>query len=60
MDWAVEGADVTITRSVTRNGETLFEDAFTTHYMPWQAIYEYGPGTKGMPPKDEKKKENDG
>jgi vancomycin resistance protein YoaR len=60
VDWAVEGADVTITRSVTRNGETLFEDAFTTHYVPWQAKYEYGPGTKGMPPKEGKKKDNDG
>ena len=59
VDWAVEGADVTITRSVDRNGETLFEDAFTTHYMPWRAVHEYGPGTKGMPPKDGKKN-NDG
>jgi vancomycin resistance protein YoaR len=60
VDWAVEGADVTITRSVNRNGETLFKDTFTTHYMPWRAVHEYGPGTKGMPPKEEKKKNNDG
>jgi len=60
VDWAVEGADVTITRSVNRNGETLFEDAFTTHYMPWRAVHEYGPGTKGMPPKEGKKNNNDG
>jgi vancomycin resistance protein YoaR len=60
VDWAVEGADVTITRSVNRAGETLFEDAFTTHYMPWRAVHEYGPGTKGMPPKEGNKKDNDG
>ena len=60
VDWAVEGADVTINRTVSRNGETVYEDAFTTHYMPWRAVYEYGPGTKGMPPKEEKKKKNDG
>jgi vancomycin resistance protein YoaR len=60
VDWAVEGADVTINRTVTRNGETLYEDAFTTHYMPWRAVYEYGPGTKNMPPKEGKKKKNDG
>ncbi|MCJ7536990.1 MAG: VanW family protein [Anaerolineales bacterium] len=60
VDWAVEGADVTINRTVIRNGETLFEDAFTTHYMPWQAIYEYGPGTKNMPPKEGKKQDKDG
>jgi vancomycin resistance protein YoaR len=60
VDWAVEGADVTVTRAVSRNGETLFEDTFTTHYMPWRAVHEYGPGTKGMPPKEGKKKDKDG
>ena len=60
VDWAVEGADVTINRTVTRNGETLFEDVFTTHYMPWREVWEYGPGTKNMPPKEDNKKKNDG
>jgi vancomycin resistance protein YoaR len=60
VDWAVEGADVTITRSVTRNGEELFNDTFTTHYVPWRAVYEYGPGTKDMPPKEGKKQKKDG
>jgi vancomycin resistance protein YoaR len=60
VDWAVEGADVTVTRSVNRDGETLFEDTFTTHYMPWRAVHQYGPGTKGMPPKEGEKKDNDG
>lgn len=60
VDWAVEGADVAITRSVYRNGEILFEDTFSTHYMPWRAVHEYGPGTKGMPPKEGKKNNNDG
>jgi len=59
VDWAVEGADVTVTRAVSRNGETLFEDTFSTHYMPWRAVYEYGPGTKDMPPKETKKKDKD-
>ena len=60
VDWAVEGADVTINRTVNRNGDTLFEDAFTTHYMPWREVWEYGPGTKNMPPKEDNKKKNDG
>lgn len=60
VDWAVEGADVTITRIVTRGGEVLYSDTFTTHYLPWRAVYQYGPGTKGMPPdKDKKKKDKD-
>jgi vancomycin resistance protein YoaR len=60
VDWAVEGADVTINRTVTRDGETLIEDVFTTHYVPWREVWEYGPGTKNMPPKESKKNENDG
>jgi vancomycin resistance protein YoaR len=46
VDWAAEGADVTVNRTVLRNGETLFSDTFFTHYRPWQAVYEYGPGTE--------------
>lgn len=45
VDWEVKGADVTVFRKVTRNGETYFEDKFSTHYVPWRAIYQYGPGT---------------
>lgn len=46
VDWAAEGADVTVTRVVYRDGVVLFEDTFHTHYEPWQAVYQYGPGTK--------------
>lgn len=46
VDWEAEGADVTIYRTVYRNGEVYLKDQFSTHYMPWQAVYEYGPGTK--------------
>ena len=49
VDWEAEGADVTITRSVYRNGALYFQDTFRTHYLPWQAIFEYGPGTEGIP-----------
>jgi vancomycin resistance protein YoaR len=50
VDWAVEGADVTITRYVNRQGDLINTDTFTTHYMPWRAVCDYGPGTRGMPP----------
>ena len=46
VDWAVDGADVTVTRTVMRDGSILHDDVFETHYMPWQAKYEYGPGTE--------------
>jgi hypothetical protein len=39
------GLDVIVFRTVTRNGETLHEDRIKTHYLPWRAIYEFGPGT---------------
>jgi hypothetical protein len=28
--------------------------------LPWRAVHQYGPGTKGMPPKEEKKKDKEG
>jgi vancomycin resistance protein YoaR len=46
VDWAVDGADVTVTRTVTRNGSIIHDDTFATHYMPWQAKFQYGPGTE--------------
>lgn len=46
VDWAAEGADVTVTRTVTINNQTLFTDAFATHYLPWADAYQYGPGTQ--------------
>ena len=46
VDWEVEGADVTVTRTVTRNGEVLYNDSFFTRYEPWGDVWEYGPGTE--------------
>ena len=46
VDWAANGADVTVTRTVSRDGGVLFQDQFTTHYEPWQAICQYGPDSK--------------
>ena len=46
VDWAVEGADVSINRQVLRDGSVIHEDVFNTHYLPWQAKFQYGPGTE--------------
>ena len=46
VDWAAEGADVTVTRTVWRDGQVYFTDAFQTHYEKWQAICQFGPGTE--------------
>jgi len=46
VDWAANGADVTVTRTVWRNGAVLFQDQVQTHYEPWQAVCQYGPDSK--------------
>ena len=46
VDYEADGADITVTRTVTRDGQVLHNDIIKTHYLPWRAIYEYGPGTK--------------
>jgi vancomycin resistance protein YoaR len=46
VDWAAEGADITVDRTVYKGNQVYLEDTFYTHYMPWRAVYEYGPGTK--------------
>jgi vancomycin resistance protein YoaR len=49
VDWAVDGADVSVTRTVTRDGTVIHDDIFNTHYIAWQAKFEYGPGTEDIP-----------
>lgn len=46
VDYAARGADVTVTRTVWKDGAIYFQDTFQTHYEPWQAICQYGPKTE--------------
>lgn len=48
VDYAAQGADVNVTRNVWRDGQILFTDNFQTHYQPWAAVCEYGPGTEDV------------
>jgi len=45
VDWSAEGADITVTRTVYRDGQAIFTDSISTHYLPWGDIFQYGPGT---------------
>jgi vancomycin resistance protein YoaR len=45
VDWEAKGLDVVVYRTVQRGDEVLHQDRIKTHYLPWRAIYEYGPGT---------------
>ena len=53
-DYQADGMDVTVYRTVSRDGQVISKDTIKTHYLPWRAIYEYGPGTDL--PKDAKTK----
>ena len=48
VDYPADGADITVTRTVVNAfGQAIFnEPPIQTHYEPWQAVYEYGPGTE--------------
>ena len=50
VDWAADGANVLVKRVIrAADGTVLREDNFFSHYLPWQAVYHYGPGTEGIP-----------
>jgi vancomycin resistance protein YoaR len=46
VDWAVEGADVTVVRRVfDENGTLMYgEENIVSNYIPWGNVYQYGPG----------------
>jgi vancomycin resistance protein YoaR len=46
VDYSAEGADITVNRTVNKNGQVYFNDVFVTSYSPWQAICEYGIGVE--------------
>jgi vancomycin resistance protein YoaR len=53
VDWEAEGADITVERTVTRGDQIILQDTFITHYLPWRAVYQYGPGTEIPTPEPE-------
>lgn len=44
IDFAAAGANVSFTRTVTKNGKTIDDDKFVSNYRPWQAVYLRGTG----------------
>jgi vancomycin resistance protein YoaR len=44
--WVTDGADISVTRTITRNGQQLYPpDTTQTHYVPHGMVCQYGPGT---------------
>ncbi len=44
VDWAVDGLDVTVTRTVKEGEQVIHQDKIFSHYNPWQAVYRVGTG----------------
>ncbi|MDM8519377.1 VanW family protein [Anaerolineales bacterium HSG6] len=44
IDWAKDGLDVTVYRTVSEGDTVLHEDVVFSRYRPWQAVYKVGPG----------------
>ncbi len=42
VDWSAPGANVYFKRVVTRAGQVLIDEGYTSNYRPWQAIYLVG------------------
>ncbi len=49
VDYAADGAEIRVTRTVYKGDQVHFSDSFYTKFQPWQEIWEYGPGTEGIP-----------
>ena len=47
IDWATEGADVFVTRTVINaDGDVIEERTFASHYIPYPNTFHYGPGVE--------------
>ncbi|MEW5956894.1 MAG: VanW family protein [Chloroflexota bacterium] len=44
VDWAVDGLDVLVKRTVKEGDTVIHRDEIFSHYQPWQAVYKVGTG----------------
>ncbi len=44
VDYAADGADINVQRTVLKDGSVYFQDDIQTHYEAWQAVCEYARG----------------
>jgi vancomycin resistance protein YoaR len=43
VEFAVDGATIAFDRTVTRSGQTLIDETVLSRYVPWRAVYRFGP-----------------
>ncbi len=48
-DWAVNGEDVVVERTIRNGDGTVKTDRFVSKYQAWRAVFVHGPGTQ-LPP----------
>ncbi len=53
VDYAADGAEITVTRTVYLDDKVHFSDSFYTKFRPWQEVWEYGPGTELPEPEED-------
>jgi vancomycin resistance protein YoaR len=46
VDWAQDGVDITIYRTVLEGDKVIHKDTLFSRYRPWQNIYKVGPTSK--------------
>ena len=44
MGVAVDGATISFTRKVMRDGVTLIDETIGSRYVPWRNVFRFGPG----------------
>lgn len=44
VDYAVDGATISLERIVKKDGKVIQTDKLVSRYVPWQAVFRYGPG----------------
>jgi vancomycin resistance protein YoaR len=49
VEYAVDGATIAFSRTVTRDGETLIAETITSKYVPWRNVFRFGPNAQ-LPP----------
>jgi vancomycin resistance protein YoaR len=43
VEWPKDGLDVTVYRTIKKDGQEIRRDTFFSHYLPWAARYRVGP-----------------
>ncbi|MCX7669954.1 MAG: G5 domain-containing protein, partial [Anaerolineae bacterium] len=45
VEWAKDGQDVVVRRTIRTGDGKVSEDRFVSKYQPWRAVFLYGPDT---------------